>query len=37
MNNGQSNALLGAFLNTIFQVFNAGSSNTASVDGGGVA
>lgn len=37
MNNGQGNAVFGAFLNTILQAFNAGSSNTGSVDGGGVA
>ena len=35
MINGQDNALLGAFFDTILQLFNAGSTGTGSTDGGG--
>lgn len=34
MNNGQNNAVLGAFFDTILQLFNAGSTTTGSIDGG---
>jgi len=37
MINGQDNALLGAFFDTILQLFNAGSTGTGSTDGGGVS
>jgi hypothetical protein len=37
MINGQENALLGAFFDTILQLFNAGSTGTGSTNGGGVA
>ena len=37
MNNGQNNALLGVFIATVLQLFNAGSTNTGSIDGGGLS
>ena len=37
MINGQENAVLGAFFDTVLQLFNAGSTNTGSVDGGGLS
>lgn len=37
MINGQDNAVLGVFIDTILQLFNAGSTNTGSIDGGGLS
>ncbi len=36
MNNGQNNGVIAVMLDTLLQLFNAGSSGTGSQDGGGL-